>query len=538
MPKTCADLGKNCDDVSDQCGKFIHCGDCTGGDTCGGGGTVGVCGHGATCTPESDVAFCARLGKSCDPVTAVDNCNTSRTANCGVCQGTQTCGGGGTPNVCGTPACVPETDSAFCARMAKSCGAFSGNDNCGKSRAVQECGPCSNPANGAASCVGGACMVSCNAGFNPCQRGCCTVYRSVTAGGDHTCAITLDNKLRCWGANGHGQLGNGAMADSPNPLTVNLMVKNDSLEATLGAETTCVIAADDSLYCWGRNDHGQLGNNSRVDRSAPTQVTGLSAATVEVATMGDFHACAWSFDGNTTIYLDCWGRNDFGQVGNSPGADVLAPSSVTNLVPPVGDNNLSVGVGQLHTCYANSFETRAHCFGKNASGQLGTGGAMSTSSPTTVNASSGKWTMAPCGDSTLAVTDPGAVFGWGNNDAGQLGDGTTQSRNAPNMIGGVPPVLMLACSGAHTCASTKGGQVYCWGDNSAAQLGDGTMSNHPTPTAVSAASAGSMYTWIAAGSRHTCAMTAGGLVRCWGSNNHGQLGDGSMTDRVMAVDVP
>lgn len=106
----------------------------------------------ASCTPETDAAFCARLGKTCGSVTANDNCGTSRTVtSCGACTAPATCGGGGTPNVCGS--CTAETDTAFCSRLGKNCGSVSGTDNCGTSRAVSSCGTCTAPATCSASNV-------------------------------------------------------------------------------------------------------------------------------------------------------------------------------------------------------------------------------------------------------------------------------------------------------------------------------------------------------------------------------------------------
>jgi hypothetical protein len=139
----CARLGKGCGMFSapDNCGntRNAHCGDCMAPMTCGGGGNANVCGSpGMMCQPETDAAFCARLGKNCDAVSATDNCGAHRSANCGACSGEMTCGAGGTQNVCG---CMPETDGAFCVRYGKDCGTFMTTDNCGAVRSAN-CGSC------------------------------------------------------------------------------------------------------------------------------------------------------------------------------------------------------------------------------------------------------------------------------------------------------------------------------------------------------------------------------------------------------------
>jgi Tol biopolymer transport system component len=145
----CARLGKQCGGVTavDNCGgnRTVDCGGCTAPQTCGGGGTDNLCG----CTPETDAAFCSRKGKNCGPVSGTDNCGATRTvSSCGSCTAPQTCGGGGTANVC---ACKPETNAAFCSRLGKNCGTVSGTDNCGAARTVSSCGSCTSPK----SCGGG-----------------------------------------------------------------------------------------------------------------------------------------------------------------------------------------------------------------------------------------------------------------------------------------------------------------------------------------------------------------------------------------------
>jgi peptidoglycan/xylan/chitin deacetylase (PgdA/CDA1 family) len=166
----CTRLNKNCGSVtaSDNCGtsRTVNCGTCTAPQTCGGGGTPNRCG---TCTAESNSAFCTRLGKNCGSVTANDNCGTSRTvSSCGTCTAPKTCGGGGVANVCGTP-CTPESNSAFCTRLGKNCGSVTANDNCGASRTVSSCGTCTAPS----TCGGGGTANVCGTSTAP---PCATAY--------------------------------------------------------------------------------------------------------------------------------------------------------------------------------------------------------------------------------------------------------------------------------------------------------------------------------------------------------------------------
>ncbi|HEY3358334.1 MAG TPA: hypothetical protein VGQ83_34115 [Polyangia bacterium] len=143
----CTRLGQSCGSASgtNNCGAaktVVSCGTCTAPQTCGGGGTAGACGCGSSA--ESDSAFCARLGKTCGAVSGNDICGAPRTvASCGTCTAPQTCGGGGSPNVCAV--CAPESDAAFCSRLGRNCGAVTANDNCGAARTVASCGSCTAP---------------------------------------------------------------------------------------------------------------------------------------------------------------------------------------------------------------------------------------------------------------------------------------------------------------------------------------------------------------------------------------------------------
>jgi len=202
-----------------------------------------------------------------------------------------------------------------------------------------------------------------------------------------------------------------------------------------------------------------------------------------------------------------------------------------NRLTPVHVEGLTSGIktiqaGASHTC-ALTNSGGVKCWGENGDGQLGDGTTKQQLTPVDVVGLTSDIEAISTGTRhTCALTTRGGVKCWGFNAWGQLGDGTTDQRLAPvDVVGLTSGVTAIAVGASHTCALTTSGGVMCWGENSSGKLGDGTIEQRTTPVQVEGLTSGSIF--IASGASHTCALTTGGGIKCWGANAEGQLGDGS-----------
>jgi alpha-tubulin suppressor-like RCC1 family protein len=259
--------------------------------------------------------------------------------------------------------------------------------------------------------------------------------------------------------------------------------------------------------------------------TAPVQVTGLAAgAAIEIGAGGTV-SCALS----SVAKLRCWGDNMHGEVGDGTMTPRPTPTNVVDL----GNTVLDVSVGGSHACALVSGGF-VRCWGDNGSGQLGDGTQMDQPRPVLVTGLSNVQRIAAGESHTCAILKTGEVYCWGDNSSGQLGATTTGTFSAtPVKLSGITGPTAISAGGAHTCALMTSGQIQCWGANDSGQLGDGTMMGRSAPMPVSGITDG---TTISCGHAHTCARTQSG-TRCWGNNEFGQLGDGTTMNRLTPVIV-
>jgi hypothetical protein len=238
------------------------------------------------------------------------------------------------------------------------------------------------------------------------------------------------------------------------------------------------------------------------------------------------HTCAIVAGGQ----VKCWGGNWDGQLGDGTTTNRSTPVTVSGI-----NGATAITANTSHTC-AVVGGGQVKCWGSNWAGQLGDGTTTRRSTPVTVSGINGATALTAGWSHTCAVVGGGQVKCWGWNVYGQLGDGTTTDRSAPVTVSGINGATAITAGGGmgHTCAVVAGGQVKCWGDNRASQLGDGTTTNRSTPVTVSGINGA---TALASGVYHTCAVVAGGQAKCWGGNWAGQVGDGTTTNRSAPVTV-
>lgn len=347
---------------------------------------------------------------------------------------------------------------------------------------------------------------------------------SVGVGFQHSCALAPAGVVRCWGSDWAQQLGNGASGSSTTPVLVQGLLGVDQL--AVGHDHNCALRlADGSIWCWGRNAGGQLGNGDKVDQSYPVKVSGLAVKASSVAA-GGAHTCAVVDAG-----VQCWGANWFGQLGTGGTTSSSSPAWVVGLGS--GSGVTAVAAGGNHTCAAVKGELR--CWGHNRHGQLGDGTFEDRNAPVVVAGASEPTLIALAGDHTCAVA-AGLVLCWGRADAGQLGRGQPLSSPVPVRVQGTGTVSHGAGGDGFTCAA-QGAVLQCWGSNWSGQLGDGTQVTRATPKAVKVSGVSD----VACGENHACVIVPGSSsnseVWCWGRNSAGELGSGSFSPNVSSVPV-
>jgi alpha-tubulin suppressor-like RCC1 family protein len=304
-------------------------------------------------------------------------------------------------------------------------------------------------------------------------------------------------------------------------------VTNFTAQAKLssGLAHTLALAVNGTVWAWGWNQYGQLGDGTANNRTTPVQVPGLSNI-IAVAAGGD-HSLAIKSDG--TVWA--WGLGFYGELGTGNTNIQYSPVRITTL-----SNAVAIAAGTFHSLVLTT--DNLYAFGYNAMGQLGDNTQINRSSPVVVAHGDGVYyynvQAIEAGFYHSLALQGGRVYGWGYNAQGAVGDGTTTERHVPTLVSTLYNVTAISagCS-FHSLALDDEGDVWAWGYNAYGQLGLNSTSNEAYPQGVPGLSG---VTAISAGTYHSLALISGD-VYSWGYNAYGQLGNGSNTDSHSPIQV-
>lgn len=352
---------------------------------------------------------------------------------------------------------------------------------------------------------------------------------AIAAGESHSCAAKDDGSVVCWGSNLLGQLGNGTQSLAPTTTPVAVSGLTGARALALGGSHSCALRTDDALWCWGDSSFGQI-NLAGGQRPTPLLVSsGVSAVAA-----GDSHTCLLKSSGP----VQCVGYALFGQLGRGDNPPFIGDPTLADVIG-LQSGVSAIGLGSQHSC-ATLQVGGLRCWGNNEQRQIGNdSSSLRFGLPQAVTGiASVQLQVVGGADFSCALDGSGAVACWGSNVIGQAGTGAeTQFYPVPTAVQGLPAaVRQLSAGDRHVCAVTVDDALLCWGDNTFGQTGGGDVDPLVRASPVEVAGL-SDAVQIAAGAVHTCATSAGGAVRCWGSNASGQLGDGSTTRRLGPVDV-
>ena len=360
-------------------------------------------------------------------------------------------------------------------------------------------------------------------------------WAMISAGGDHSCALTRNGAAYCWGSNQYGQLGvaradtvcgaaSARYACSLAPRIVQPGVKFLSISA--GARHTCAITSAREAFCWGANDADQTG---AVTAGGATPVKVLGALPWAQVSAGASHTCAVRTDGA----LFCWGSNERGQLGTGNQIGGLGIVQVT--VPePVA----TVSAGQSRTCARTTIGT-VYCWGAVwTERQSGLELTRAQLTPELVPRSPAMAWLSVGAFTTCGTDAAGFAYCWEGNPRGGMGTGSLDGSTSPQRVATTLEFVQIESGIAQTCGVVTSGAGYCWGDNSFGQLGvnpsllveqcaGGALPCTTTPIPVIGKQ---QFVEISTGfGSHTCGVTTRGNLYCWGLGVSGQRGDGTMS---------
>jgi alpha-tubulin suppressor-like RCC1 family protein len=343
-------------------------------------------------------------------------------------------------------------------------------------------------------------------------------FVQIAAGRQHSLGIKSDGTLWAWGLNNFGQLGDGTDTHRTSPVQIG--TDNNWSQIAAGEYHSLAIQSDGTLWAWGSNSVGQFGDGTTIDRSSPIQIgTATNWSKIDA---GDFHNLSILSDGT----LWAWGRNDYGQLGDGTTTFKTSPVQIGTAT-----NWSQIAAGWIHSLAIQSDGT-LWAWGYNGDGRLGDGTAIDRTSPVQIGTAT-NWSQIAAGDfHSLGIQSDGTLWAWGFNGDGQLGDGTNTLKTSPVQIGTDTNWSQIAAGIYHSISIQGDGTLWAWGFNGDGQLGDGTNTLKTSPVQISTST---NWSQIATDHRHNLGIQGDGTPWAWGFNGNGQLGDGTNTNRNSPV---
>ncbi|MHB8512297.1 MAG: RCC1 domain-containing protein [Actinomycetota bacterium] len=346
---------------------------------------------------------------------------------------------------------------------------------------------------------------------------------AIAAGSYHSLAVKTDGTVWDWGGGGNGQLGNGSSSNTTVPVQASGITNAVSVAG--GAIFSLALKSDGTVWAWGDNSDGQLGNGTTTSSSVPVQVTGLNNAVVKIAA-GAYHSVALLED--DTVWD--WGDNSNGQLGNFSTTNSSVPIEANGLHSVV-----SVSAGSYYSVSLKiAAAGQGMSWGANGSGQLGDNNLNSSAVPVQVSGFSGAVQMAGGNVHSLGFKSDQIPWAWGSDQYFQLGNNSNTNSYVPVQVSNLSSVVSMSGGSAHTLAVAPDGTEWAWGGNSDGQLGDNSTLASSTPVQVNGLT---HVMTTAAGWYHSLALKSDRTVWAWGGNGSGQLGNGTTTSSSVPVQV-
>jgi alpha-tubulin suppressor-like RCC1 family protein len=345
-------------------------------------------------------------------------------------------------------------------------------------------------------------------------------WKTIAAGKEHSIAIKNDGTLWIWGGNYYHQLGLGGDINYPSNKTIPVQLGNAAnWQSISGSEKhTVSLKNDGTLWTWGNNIYGQLGDGTNVKKNIPVQIG--NAIWRKIAT-NSANTAAIKTDGT----LWTWGDNNFGQLGDGTNINKNIPTQIGTATWQ------SVALGLTHTIAIKTDGT-LWGWGNNAFGQLAMGTNYGPNLPIQIGTDTWQSVVANYYH-TIAIKSDGTIWACGNNFSGQLGDGTTVNKNVLTQIGTASNWQSITTGeGGHSLAIKTDGTLWTWGENQAGQLGNGARVDLLIPTQL-----GTATNWksIAAGGTHTLALKTDDELWAWGNDSNGQMGNGNVIQSDLLI---